>query len=172
MISEKVIMEKLREFAASSAGKKAIKEKHGVDFVPLHSRVAAARMSAIAFKARQILHRHISAVIDSIKLEDILIGEPFIDKTGMANITLSFKEVVLFRPSLQPSKYSRGIDDIVLHFTHGWNAKGAVFGSWHGANTWSRRAKLSDNFLQKALDEINLQIKNIAVAELKDSYKK
>jgi len=171
MISEKFIMEKVKEYAASPSGRKAIKEKHGIDYMLVDGKVAAARMSAVALKARQILFRHISEVIGSINIDDIIIGEPVIKKDGTVQIMLSFREDALARQSLQPNKYPRGIEDIVLHFSRGWNAKGAVFGSWHGSNTWSRRAKASDRFLFDAVEEINLQVKGMATAELKGEYK-
>jgi len=116
MISEKLIMEKVKEYAASPVGRKAIKEKHSIDYVPVDSKVAAARMCATALKAQKILHRHICDVISSITTDDILIGEPTIKKDGTAEIILSFREDALFRQSLQPSKYPRGVEDIVLHF--------------------------------------------------------
>jgi len=165
-------MEKVREYAASPAGRKAIKEKHGIDYVPVDGKVAAARISAVALKVRKILFRHISGVIGSISIEDIIIGEPIIRKDGTVQIMLSFREYALFRESLQPNRYPRGVEDIILHFSRGWNAKGAVFGSWHGSDTWSRRAKLPDRFLKDAIAEINLQIKGIATAELKGEYAK
>jgi len=172
MISEKSIMEKVREYAASPSGRKAIKEKHGIDYVPIDGKVAAARMSAVALKARQILFRYISEVIGNISIDDIIIGEPVIKKDGTVQIMLSFREDSLFRQSLQPNRYPRGVDDIVLHFSRGWNAKGAVYGSWHGSDTWSRRAKAPDRFLKDAVEEINLQVNGIATAELKGEYKK
>jgi len=176
MITQKAIMQKVRAYAASPAGKKAIKKQYGVEYNPKKDDggvdAALRKMHTVASKAREILHRHISVVINSIQIDDIVIGDPFVDKAGMARITLSFKEDALFRPSLQSNKYSRGVEDIVLHFTHGWSAGGSVFGRWHGTPTWSRRAKLPDNFLLLAIEEINLYIKGTATADLKGEYVK
>ena len=170
MISEKVIMDKVRAYVASPIGKKAIKKKLGIDYDPKQDTIALSQINAIAEKARQILHKHIAAVIASIALEDIIVGVPQIIKDSEIKISLSFREDALFRKSLDPIKFPLGVEDIVLHFAKGWRANGAVFGSWHGTDTWSRRAKSGDSFLQEALIEINKSIKTTAIAELKGDY--
>jgi len=171
MLSEKSIMKIVRAYAASPRGKKAIKDKCGIDYDPnTDMGRSLAKMRKIAESARQILHRHISSVIGSIDLNEIVIGEPKTNKDGEVHITLSFREDALFRQSLQPQKFPHGIEDIVLHFARGWNAKGAVFGSWHGTDTWSRRAKNPERFLTEAILEINERVKGVAVAKLKGEY--
>ena len=173
MLCEKSIMKMVRAYAASPCGKKAIKDKCGIDYDPnMDTGKSLAKMRKVAESAKQILHRHVSSVIGSIRIDDIVMGEPVASKDGTTQITLSFREDALFRQSLQPQMFPHGVEDIVLHFTQGWNAKGSVFGSWHGSDTWSQRAKLPNIFLYNAVLEINKAIKGIAIAELKEEYDK
>jgi len=173
MLSEKSIMKIVRAYAASPSGIKAIKDKYDIDYnSDMDIGKSLAKMRKVAESAKQILHRHVSSVIGSIDLNDIVICEPVVSKEGEVHITLSFREDALFRQSLQPQRFPHGVEDIVLHFSQGWNAKGAVFGSWHGSDTWSQRAKLPNIFLYNAVLEINKTIKGTAIAELKEEYDK
>lgn len=56
------------------------------------------------------------------------------------------------RPSLDPSSYPGGINDIVALFNNGVDHKmRPVHGMWHGKETWSRTVIPGTNFIEQAV---------------------
>jgi len=178
MISEEYIMKRVREYAKTPEGKAAIKEKWGVDYEPDGTRRAQKRMRDLGEKCKRILFKHISRLIKSITLDDIIVGEPTKDKNGYI-ISISFKASALHRDSLYEDGYPEGLDNIVLLFAHGFTARDYAYGlwlrpSWDGGRYVSARSVKSrapDNFLNDAVEEFNKTAVGFAVARLEGEYK-
>jgi hypothetical protein len=176
MLSEKYIMGLLKKYASSPEGKKAIKDTYGIDYNP--KKYTPQYFKKWGNKMKQILLKHINSVIPTISESDIIVNEPTVSEGGKYTLQISFNKDALFRPSLNPDRRDWtgrnitvknnqiGIEDIVIHFTYGWNARGSVYGEWHGENVWSRRSRQPNDFLERAIDEFNKNAKGVAVAEL------
>ncbi|MFA5625536.1 MAG: hypothetical protein WC966_10865 [Bradymonadales bacterium] len=120
---------------------------------------------------RQILFEKVKPVISSVSLDDILVGEPVEDKDGGYSLSISLQNVQ--RESLQPEKYPDGVEDIVLHFSRGWSARGVVRGTWRGVDgVWSRRSRDANPFVHDAIREFNEKAKGVAVASATAEYTK
>jgi hypothetical protein len=177
MISEEYILKLVKEYAASPEGRAAIKKQYGIELTDTH--MTKAQMTAYARKMKQILYEHVHSEIKSISPEDIIIGEPVQDSSGQARINISFRQDALFRESLDPDEYPEGIEDIVLHFAHGWHAKKHIYGLWrrpsynggYYAQVRSRKDREPSPFLQNAVNEFNSSANGCAVAELNEEYK-
>lgn len=170
MISEKYIMKRLREFAASDAGKALIKEKTGKTYIP---EFGESMIKKYGDDMKKILYAHIHPIINTVKMEDIVVGEPIKDSEGNVSIKLSFEEGSLHRQSLDPD-YS-GIDNIVLLFAHGYQARNKVRGEWANSHVegeiWSLQQRAGNDFMESAVDEFNGKAKGVCVAVLEDEYK-
>lgn len=170
MITEKYIMKRLREFAASDAGKALIKEKTGKTYVPSFDK---STINEYGKEMKEILYTHIHPIINTIKMEDIIVGEPIKDSEGNVSIKLSFKEGSLHRQSLDPD--CSGIDNIVLLFAHGYQARNKVRGVWADSHEkgeiWSLQQRAGNDFMESAVDEFNGKAKGVCVAVLEDKYK-
>jgi len=174
MISEEKIMELVKKYASSKKGKEAIKKKYGVDYVddPKELMVYGEQM-------RNIVFQHISPIIRSITISDIVVGQPVLNESGQYELKLSFKEGALHRDSLYEEGYPEGLNNIVLLFAHGYHASSYVYGAWASSSKDSTkriRSRISrepNNFLQAAVAEFNSSpsIKGVAVATLENEYK-
>lgn len=172
MISKEYINEELRKYAASPAGRKAIKKKYGIDYEKAR---IDNKIIPYADDMKNILLSHITPIIRSIKGGDIIIGDPKFSEDGKATIVLSFDEESLRRESLYPEKYPEGLNDIVLLFTKGYTASNYVHGVWknssYSGEIVGRISRPPDDFLQKAVDEFNAKYPQVAIATLKEPYK-
>ena len=84
------------------------------------------------------------------------ISDPIIQKDGSIRVDISFNPAAVFRPSLDPNPaWGDGVENIVLHLSNGWNARGAVSGIWHGEITQSRRSYDGDDFMERAIFDFN-----------------
>lgn len=172
MLDEKYLFSLVKKYAASPEGKKQIKEKTGIDYDPAKDGSdSQTAMLAYAEKMRTILWRHINETVKSVAKDDIIIEAPVKDDKGIVSISLSFRPGSMFRPSLDPEEYPEGIQNIVLHFTHGWSARRPIRGEWHGEEVWSRVSRRRSSFLQDAVSEFNSKSKGIATAELSGDYR-
>jgi hypothetical protein len=125
---------------------------------------------------KDLLFAGISKRIASFKKHDIIVSQPFKNKDGAVHINISFNEAALYRESLQPHDYPKGVSDIVLHFVRGWNAKDYAYGNWarpkgNYEQVRSRRYKPADDFLSEAVLEFNKMADGAALAELKKPYR-
>lgn len=123
-----------------------------------------------AQKMKTILLAHLaSASLQTIFAEDIIIDEPTIDKNGNIAINIRFDTEAMKRPSLWPDEYE-GVENIVVHMTHGWGAKGSVYGFWESARqmTHSRSFFAGDDFMREAVEEFNAL--KLGEAELNKKY--
>lgn len=73
-------------------------------------------------------------------------------------IEINFNTETLRYPSLNPSRFPNGVDNIILLITNGWNyteKKRPPFGEWHGKFTrgWSQRNP--NDFLETIIEEYN-----------------
>lgn len=174
MITEDYFMQLVRNYAKSPAGRKAIKEKYGVTYAPEFSPHDAKYYGEMM---KKILYQRIHPLISSIEMDDIIVGSPTLDSTGKYyTIHVGFAEGSLHRESLYPEGYPHGLDNIILLFAHGYNAKDAVHGSWqyHGKtireDTWSKTSREPNSFLDDAVAEFDKKAKGIAIAILEDEY--
>jgi hypothetical protein len=121
-------------------------------------------------KMKTILLAHLASVnLQTILPQDIIIDEPKIDENGDITINIRFDVDATKRPSLQPDRYS-GVENIVVHLTHGWDAKGSVYGFWESARqmTHSRSFFAGDDFMREAVEEFNAL--KLGEAELNEKY--
>lgn len=167
---------KINAFLKSKEGKRKIAEakakalKEGRTFGQQGASVSKEDAIRAAEKQKEFLLRRLEQVgLGTITAGDIVIGEPVVDKNGNLSVDISFDPESLFRPSLDPDKY-KGVENIVLHFTHGWDARGAVYGYWEsaGRDTWSRSYFAGDDFMQQAVDDFNAL--GFGTAELNEKY--
>jgi len=175
MISEEYIMGLLKQFAASPEGKAEIKKQYRKEYDGGGGQAVERIM--VAREAKQILHTFIKKHIPSIKLEDLVLSNPVMDEKGRTVLKISFRSGALRRESLDPDRYPEGIEDIVLHFTHGWNAKARIGGIWkhpdgkRGRKVWSRQTRKPGDFLKRAVNEFNRKhYCGYAYAELDEKY--
>lgn len=76
-----------------------------------------------------------------------------------AYIEVNFNTETLHYPSLNPTKFPNGVDNILLLMTKGWNYYGKKrppWGMWHGRYTcgWTRRTP--NDFLEQIIEWYNL----------------
>ncbi len=174
-LTEQDIMKIVREYANSPEGKKQIKETYGVDYEDKDD-IAEAKKAGNQMK--QILFKHISQVIKSFKIEDIIVEQPKV-VDGELQINISFSEEALGRSSLFPAKYPDGVEDIVLHLSRGYHARDYVYsydvsksGNGKYARIRSRKDRDPNPFLKDAVDEFNSNfLKDKIKAELLGEYK-
>lgn len=171
MISADYINELVKRYAASSEGRKAIKEKTGINYSPNLDEQSLSKYGA---RMRQILFEAINPIIKSITLDDVVVGKTKTDKEGNTTIEISFREGSLHRESLAPGRFPEGLRNIVLLFSKGYRAQGSVHGVWHkpggDVETWSRRSREPNDFLKRAVDIFNAEAKGIATAKLVGEY--
>lgn len=157
----------INEYSRTESGK-----KKGLPKNPFKSSTTAPKdMNNYAIEMKEILYEHIHDVIDSVIEADIEVGSPYKDSAGAWCIDIEFKPGVMRRESLIPKAYPEGVENIVLHFSHGWDADNYVYGSWHGDRVRSRKHKNPDPFLKEAVDEFNAKYGDVARAELTAEYK-
>lgn len=185
MALEKYIMQKVKEFAASSKGKALIKEKTGLIYDEKMN--VKEFVKKAAQDMRDILYYHIhhdnqrypgTPVVNTLKHEDIIVGAVGHDETGRKTINVGFDENSLHRESLWEEAFPEGIDNIILLHARGYDAKSVVYGLWMIHDEWwmnpwvaSITHRDPNDFLQRAVAEFNEKYKGYAVAELQGEYK-
>ena len=166
---------KINTYLKTKEGKQKIAEskskvfKEGGTFGQQGVSISKEDAVEAAEKQKEFLLRRLAEVgLGTIPSEAIIIGEPTIDKNGDIFVGIWLDPDSLFRPSLSP-RYE-GIENIVLHFTHGWSAHGAVHGYWKsvGKDVWSRSKYAGDDFMQQAVDDFNEL--GLGTAELNEKY--
>lgn len=173
MISEKYIMQRIKEYANTDAGKKAIKKRYGVEY---SEKIDLEPYRKYGRQMKSILFMHVNALIRSITEEDIIVAEPKTDAKGFISVTVSFREGSLQRDSLYKKGYPEGIENIILLFAHGYHAKDYAYGVWKyggyssGHSIRSRKDREPNNFLQDAVEEFNMMAKGKAIAFLDNKY--
>lgn len=180
MITEGYIMQLVREYANSPAGRAAIKKKTGLIYT---GEEPSAMLGKYGDQMKAILFNHVNAVIKSVTMDDIVVGQPYQDTSGIWHLDISFREGSLHRDSLDLENYPDGLKNIVLLFAKGYRARNYVYGFWDLPNqTWwggndfvhirSRIARPGNDFLIRAVDEFNNSYgKGIARAVLMGDYK-
>lgn len=171
MLSQKYIMDLVREYASSPAGRKAIKKQYGIDYDGTY--LTQSQMKQYGEKLKEILLFYITPLIKSITADDILVGAPRMDKTTREwSINVRFKEENLARKSLVEGQR---LDNIILLFTKGYHASKQVHGYWETPSGTkyiaSRVQRDPDDFLQRAVDAFNMECRGVAEAKLPAQYK-
>ena len=165
-VIEKVSRTREGKTAISSAiGKKNAKFVARFDDGSSKAKADRDKMNLKAEEMKEVLFRHLTADTQAdgrrgladFPKDAIIIGKPVaIGNTGDYRIDISFDADSLRRQSLSPDAYPEGITDIISLFVHGYNAKGSVVGSWHGADdVWSLRHRDPNDFMSRAVDEFN-----------------
>lgn len=189
---EEYILKRVERYANSAEGKAQIKKIYGIDVKrhhlyvgdPSKAHVDQGEFIKYGEQMKQILYAHISPLIKSITLDDIVVGSPKRSKDGQWSIELSFREGSLVRDSLSLDDSDgsghpreRTLNNIVLLFAKGYHASRYVYGWWitkygnHGS-VRSRKDRPGDDFLIDAVNEFNTSVKeDIARAELVGEYK-
>lgn len=171
MLSQKYIMNLLREYASSPAGKKQIKKKYGAEYVGTY--LTKSQMKQYGEKLKATLLDYITPLIKSITADDIIVGEPWMNKkTKEWRLNISFNEENLARKSLVPGQR---LNNIVLLFTKGYHASRQVYGEWvtpNGTKYIASRVQRDPNdFLQRAVDMFNAESNGVVKAQLSGRYK-
>lgn len=174
------IQSELKKWASSPAGKK---------------KIAMARMDALASGEspssgavqnggslgsdyiRQCIRDVEQSVIDQLppslakSIDMDSFQEPVIKarKDGSVAVSISFKPDVVHRDSLVPKVWKDGVQNIVMHLSTGWSARGSVYGEWHGIDTYSRSDYAGDDFMRDAVNAFN-NTHQFAYAELNAKY--
>lgn len=161
------IKEVLDDFVKSDEGKAYIKQETGLTYDPKFTRQKA---NSYVQKAARIIFEEISGVIKSFQMTDLIIGEVKTDENGRFYAEITLNPAAIRRDSLYPEKYPEGIENIVLHFAHGWNANGTVYGSWHGKVVPSRETRSPNDYLKNAVLRINTETEGVLTAELASQY--
>lgn len=170
--------EKINSYLKSPEGKKKITEakvkalKAGKSFGGYGGSNSFSTITAeeAAKKMKEILIEKLAEVnLGSIDSEDIIIQDPTVNPDGTITVGLSFDAQSVKRPSLAPDLYD-GVENIVVHLTHGWSARRNIRGYWEsaGMTVWSRRKFDGNDFMQRAIDEFNSL--KLGVAEIDDKY--
>lgn len=174
MLSQEYILKLMKDYAKSDAGKKNIKKTTGLTY--LENVDIKNYLVTNANLMKSILYEHIP--INSVSINDIIVGEPRVNKDGRWEISVSFDKKNLKRDSLDLYNYPEGIENIVLLFTTGYSARDYVYGWWvsNGTTKGNVRSKIErrgDDFLSRAVKEFNNKTdKNLAQAKLTEEYKK
>lgn len=127
------------------------------------------KLATIGAEARQTFHEYISAVIPSIGIQDIIVGDVTPLPDGTFEIPLYFDPDAIERESLWVEKWGE-VDNIIRLLTHGWDTKGKIVtGMWHGRVTESWPKRAGDQFLQNAADKIMADNPGVTVI-LHDKY--
>ena len=173
MLSEQYIMQRVREYAKTEAGKVAIRKKYGIEY---SEGIDLSPYREYGRQMKDILYRHVNALIRSVASEDILVSEPKLDAKGSVSVMLSFREGSLRRDSLYKKGYPDGLENIVLLFAHGYQAGNHAYGVWKygsftsGRPIRSRTDREPNGFLKDAVDEFNRLADGAAMAVLTDEY--
>ena len=177
MITEKKIMEIIKEYAKSPQGKAQIKQKYGVEYA---EKVDKDELKQYGEKMKAILFKHITPLIDSISMNDIIVGDVKETKEGY-QLQISFRENSLRRESLYLDGYygDEELQNIVLLFARGYHARDYVYGYWSKLGqslSWtqdrirSKKDREPNPFLKEAVAEFNSSAKGLAIAKLEEKY--
>lgn len=171
MISEKEIMKKVYEYAKTEEGKAAIKAATGMDY---DETFTVSKAKSYGNKLKDILYKHIVALIKSFSINDIIVGDVMIGKDGRYSMKISFDDEALKRQSLRPDLYPEGLQNIILLFAHGYHTNKPIYGVWHketgDVRVRGRRDREPNNYLHEAINEFNILAKGIAFAQLEEKY--
>jgi len=169
MLDETFISGAINKYASSSEGKKQIKKKTGINYDKnSKGMMNQADLMAYAEKAKRILYAHIISQVPGIMFHNIKVNLPVVNKDGTTTVVLSLRDVQ--RESLQPNRYWKGVDDIVLHFARGWSARYQIRGEWRGSNVGSRQRRESHPFILRALQAIKNELGEVAEVTLLGDY--
>ena len=171
MLSEEYIMNLVREYASTPAGQKEIKRIYGIEYGG--SRLTKSQMMQYGEKLKTTLLDYITPLIKSITADDIVVGEPQMNKpTKEWYMNISFKEENLARKSLVEGQR---LNNIVSLFTKGYHASKRVHGYWETPSgkkyVASRVQRDPNDFLQRAVDMFNAKSKGVVKATLSERYK-
>lgn len=175
------ITDELNKWASSPAGKKRLAEEN-IKALKAGRSFGKAGKSGVQIN-RAMVKQYAEDMIDHIlaKLPDSLrdsptpitrasFNEPVIKLDGDTfEVKISFRPDAVHRDSLAPDRWEDGIENIAVHLSNGWSARGAVRGEWHGSETWSRAKFSGDSFMREAVEDFNQQ-HPAAFAELGVEY--
>lgn len=183
MISEKEIMQIVKKFAQSPDGKRAIKEKYGLDY---DESFDSGTLKQYGEKMRATLAENDTMKYINVGAGDIVVGEPIKTDRGW-QINISFIEDNLKRESLyddylygywgddESRKTSDGdyrrLQDIVLLFTRGYTAKNYVYNRDYGVEGGhSKLSRPPNTFLQDCVNAFNNNTPEFVTAILSEDY--
>lgn len=176
MLTEKYIQTLIDEYAKTPYGRSEIKKAYGVDYTG--DKVCPVDLTSMANEMKEILFKYISETIKSItfSLNDIKVGKTKkSSKSWEWEISITIDKEALHRDSLYPKGYPDGLEDLVLLYSTGYDARDYVHGYNHkkGRYMWSLPHRPSNDYLEKAVEEFNNKYNSGASwAELKEPYDK
>lgn len=171
-------MKLVKEYANSPEGKKKIKDEYGLIY---EEKIDKKKLREYGEQMKEILFKHISPVIDSISIDDIIVGDLEDTKEGW-KMQISFNEDNLRRESLYLDEYygDNELQNIVLLFAKGYHARDYVYGFWTKPGQSvsiaqdrirSRKDRDPNPFLNNAVAEFNQKTDGYATAILDEKYK-
>lgn len=174
MLTDKYVQSLIDQYAKSPAGRAAIKKAYGIDYTG--DKECPVDLTSMANEMKNILYEYICSTISSssFTLDDIVIGKTKKSASSWEwEINISIKKDALHRESLYKQGYPKGLDDLVLLYSRGYNARDYVHGynQKKGRYMWSFKHRPSNDYLQKAVDEFNKRYNSGASwASLKEPY--
>ena len=102
----------------------------------------------------QVIEAYLGAVSIGAQFDTstVSVGD-YSSNKEQASIKISFDGSGLYRPSLYSEKYPDGVYDIFGLLTHGYTAKGEVYGLWRDKRIASLHKRPPSNFLKMVADE-------------------
>ena len=168
------INDKLKAFFASGEGKRRVAELRANGGLPTKYAIPKEQYKPAVDDLIQCIKANLPDSLRSSALMDdsaYIVSRPSVRKDGSVRINIRFAPEAVFRPSLDPSgPWGEGIENIVLHLSNGWHAKGTVTGEWHGREARSRQVYEGDSFMQDAVFDFNMSHIGVT-AELGPQYK-
>lgn len=162
-------LEKSPKFQKMVAEARKDAAKRGASFGQGSGAFSPALAKKKAERMRELLFEETIKVIPSISIHGIEIGNVETDANGNFVVNVGFNRYAAWRGSLYGVKYD-GIENIFLHFTHGWDAKGYAYGEWHGDAVRSRAHYDGNDFIQRAVDRFNAEMQGSAAVDIDPIY--
>ena len=159
MISERDIIAKAQEWAASPAGKKRIGEileerrKTGKSLASGEVLTSEADMLNLAETLKEIIYKHLPESIRSVG--ETLSSSAVKYIPSGTEVELRFDKDATKRKSLYEKGDPDGIENIVALLNNGYRAENYVYGYWKGNKIRSKKEREPLQFMQDAVREFN-----------------
>lgn len=192
VLSEEYIMQRLRAYVNSEAGRVKIAQ-HRKDVFYGKVRTGAgnltkANIEAILQEVRNDFVNTISTVIASFRGDGVLTAHGEMDERGYIQANISVDEDALRRESLHYMNknlsigHGEGVDDILALFTHGYTLNKRPYGFWvrdtaHASTTGQAMERIGarmhrdpNPFLTEFVNRMNEKYGDKCVVTLNDKY--
>lgn len=192
VLSEAYIMQRLRTYANSEAGKEKISQHHKDVFngkaPAMGGDLTKAKIDAILRKIRNEFIKAVSAVIASFRGNGVFTTSGEMDAHGYVQASILVDEDALRRESLHYMNkdlsigHGEGVDDILALFAHGYTLSKRPYGFWvrdtaHASTTGSAMERIGarmhrdpDPFLGEFVKRMNEKYNGQCAITLNSKY--